>query len=464
MALTKTTDRMNSRNVFNVVDFGAQPVDSGARFDCTAGIQAALDAAEPTRGTVFFPNGYYGLSNTLEIPNFVTLMGESSSGVVIDNQNSTNVDGVQWKNKSASTFLFVHMENIVWRGSVTGADIDVGASGEMAGCKFVNVTFELQTDFNFKVNRLLQTTSFINCTFADADYGLFCDAFTTNMNTFVHCNFLNHGWSSIYLRQSEVNNFYGCRFEGGYNALARAVIDVTNTRNLNFNGCYFERTNGTIAESGSNNSITFDNCHFTYPVLGDGYRFVSDGHINFGSNSWTEPSDGAARMLEYGSNFGKLGNNNELVVSDSRQHKQIVSKSITTPTSAAIDLVTFTKANTSGATSNIQMLTGKLILNLYTFESGGFEVSYSREYLVKVRAVGISTISSSISLTDSLDAPRSTTVTVQEKSGASSTSLTIEAALTGFNAATDLGSSWSWSFEYITHSTDVDDILIADVA
>lgn len=464
MPLTKSTDRMNTRNVFNVVDFGAQPVVAGPRVDCTASIQAALDAAEATRGTVFFPNGYYGLSNTLKIPNFITIMGESSAGVIIDNQNSTNVDGVQWTNKSSNSFLFVHMENIVWRGSTIGADIDVGPSGEMAGCKFINVGFDLQTDFNFVVNRLMQTSSFINCNFADADYGVFCNAFTTNMNTFVHCNFINHGWSSIYFRQSEVNNFYGCRFEGGYNSLAKAVIDVTDTRNLNFNGCYFEATNGTIAEIGSDNSITFDNCHFTYPVLGSGYRFVSDGHINFGSNSWAEPSDGPARMLEYGSNFGKLGNNNELVVSDSRQHKHIVSKSITTPTSASIDLVTFTKANTSGATSNLQMLTGKLILNFYTLESGGFEVSYSREYLVKVRTVGVATITSAISLTDSLDVPRSTTVTVQEKSGASSVSLTIEAALTGFNAATDVGSNWSWSFEYITHSTDVDDILIADVA
>lgn len=463
MALTKATDRMTSGGVLNVVDFGAQPVSSGARIDCKDAIQAALDAAELIRGAVFFPNGFYGLSGTLEIPNYVSLVGESVSGVVIDNQNTTNLDGVQWKNKDTASFLFVSMENIIWRGATDGARIDV--TSEMAGCSFKNVVFELQTDFNFRVNKLLQTTSFINVIFADAEYGVFVPASTSNANSFFNCTFLRHTWSSIYFRSSEVNNFYGCRFEGGFTSQARATIDVTNTRNLNFNGCYFEDTNGVlVSESSSDDSITFDNCHFTgsNKAAGfDSYDFVSDGTINFGSNSWFQTSDGPNSMLVYGSNFGKLGNNNELVVSDSRQHKHFISKSINTPATGAIDLITFSKIRTSGATSNIQMLTGKLILNIYANVSGGLQVSYAREYLIKVSTVGFATIVSSISLTDSLDVPRTTTITVQEKSGATNDLLTIEAAIANFVPATELGSSWSWSFEYVTNSTVPSDIIIA---
>lgn len=75
-----TPQALNSRSglVFNVKDPEYGATGDGTTDDTTA-LQAALDAAETDGGTIYVPQGTYGISATLTVANTVTLLGAGSS-------------------------------------------------------------------------------------------------------------------------------------------------------------------------------------------------------------------------------------------------------------------------------------------------------------------------------------------------------------------------------------------------
>lgn len=75
MSLTKATYSMIQGAPFNVLDYGA---DLTGVADSTTAIQAALDAAEPSGATVYFPAGLYKVTATLNASRGVTLLGEGN--------------------------------------------------------------------------------------------------------------------------------------------------------------------------------------------------------------------------------------------------------------------------------------------------------------------------------------------------------------------------------------------------
>lgn len=448
-----------------------------------AAIQAAIDYASRNpfaREAVFIPDGYYVITTSLKVPNFATISGESPNGTIINNQTVAMTELGQIVNKDPGSFIFVNLRNITLRGGTRG--INIITSGETAGCNFENVIMDLHTDFNAVFSRLLQTSTWTNCTFADAEYGLFVGAATSNANTFVGCGFLGNDRASVYLRSSEVNNFISCRFEAG-GVQGRATIDVTDTRNLNLIGCYFEATSElAVTETGSSNSIWIDGCHFTGAVRAGQvgffpYQFVSDGIIQFGNNSWgVVGSVGPAKMYSSGMNWNgqydgagvpapQLGSTavNTLYTAYSKQKKYITSKWVAAPVSLSRDLLRFRKPLVSGATTNIKALTGKLTIQYSGTTSGGFGQQFSREYLVFVGTSGFAVMSASVALGTDNSSAGGATLTVQQKTGATNEDLYLEAVFTGIDPATDIGSVLQWSFDYIHASVDESDYIECDI-
>lgn len=394
--------------------------------------------------------------DSLKIPNFVTLRGDSQAGSIIDNQNHAFA-GALAVNKDPAGFIFATFEHLSFHGGTVGLDISV--TNEVAGLIFNNVDFQLQTDKNLSCNKLLQTSKFSQCTFAGASYGVKVDAWTTNAVDFISCDFTNHASSHVYLRSAEVVNFIGCRFEGG-GVTGQKTIDLTDARNVTFKGCYFESTHEyLLAESSSSNSVSFDDCHFTGWNSPSGlapYQFQSDGIVQFGGNSWFKGSDGPARMMMTGMNNDALGRNNTLYFAHSRARKHIVSPSSAIPASLQKNLVKFTRSAASGATTNLQTLTGTLVVNAFSLEAGGFGKAFSRKYLVRLEAVGFATIGCQlVQEADASTAPGAS-MTVQKKSGTTAGELMLEAVFTGLNPGTAITSSLQWSFDSIGASTTED--------
>lgn len=81
--VARLNDISGSSSVLNVQDFGAVGDNTT---DDAAAIQAAIDACDPNRGgTVFFPQGRYRISETLEIAHQGTwLVGEGSIGTATE--------------------------------------------------------------------------------------------------------------------------------------------------------------------------------------------------------------------------------------------------------------------------------------------------------------------------------------------------------------------------------------------
>lgn len=265
----------------SVLDFGAR----GDGSDATAAVQAALDAAAPRRASVFLPAGLYPMSQPLRMPSFVDLIGEGR-GSVLDNQN-VRLEAPQLINADPRSLIYVSLRNMIFRGGTHAVKLDV--RDEVAGLHFDTCTFELQTKACVEVNKLLQVSLFQNCSFDRAPYGLYVKGFTSNMNTFVGCNFTNISGPSIYMRGAEVNLFLGCRFEGGGRE-AEVTIDLEDARNVTFQGCYFEATNEfVLRENRSANGVTFAQSHFTGSGSRTGlapYKFESDGIVSFQANSF----------------------------------------------------------------------------------------------------------------------------------------------------------------------------------
>lgn len=442
----------------NVIWFGASPTIP----DNSIPIQNAINYASENskRGSVYIPAGSYQILSTLEIPNFITIFGDANSGTIINNQNVSIP--VQLKNKETDSFIYVTLKNLIFRGGVIGMDINV--TGEVAGCKFDNVLFELHTDYNLKVNKLLQTCNFNSCTFADANFGVYCSAFTANLNNFNNCNFLSNKIESVHFVYSEVNNFIGCRFEAAGTATG-ITLNFFQPNNTLFKGCYFEATHKKlIQEVNSQNNTNFEDCHFTGYYNGsvfEEYTFISDGILNFKNNSFSQLTKGGDNMQITGFDK-KLGNNqtNEYVTY-SQKNKHIISKTFQQPTGTDLNILSFTKVAVNGSLQNLQMISGIITLQYLTILNGGFEINTVRKYKIKCSSVGISDIAYSITLIDSEDILLSRTISLVEVSNPTPTALNLKLVFGGVVASDCISSSIKISFNgenLITNNTESFDV------
>lgn len=101
-------------DVFNVLDFGARPIEVTDVYyknfyDSADAFQAALDAAEKNGGgTVFIPNGRYCFCHSLWIGKYTRLLGESSDRVWLELPKGMAGEdgwGTRWQGEQIQVFL-----------------------------------------------------------------------------------------------------------------------------------------------------------------------------------------------------------------------------------------------------------------------------------------------------------------------------------------------------------------------
>jgi hypothetical protein len=430
--------------------------------DVTVAVQKALDKAALTSRAVTFPGGTYLTSAALKLVNSAKLIGEAQRACTI--QGASGMTEPLIASKTGVDLTYTSVSDMGFYG---GADcIGLTVSTETAFMQWTRCDFYARDGARcFYTSRLLQTSIFDSCRFSGGNFGVMCESFTANANTFINCKFGNHAYASVYFRNSSVNNFFGCNFEGG-GINGRTVIDVTNSAALNFYGCYFENGHTYLLNDvGSLNGVSFSRCHFTYAVGNVQYQILTDGkYVQMDGNDYYLPMRGVPKVFISGPTDGKLaGPSTKITTIDAYSAHRIASGSTVYPVSNQKDLLNFSCNPQDNSLSTIAILSGTLTLNFAAISTGGTGfVRTSRKYLVSVWTVGGLALDVQIQPEVSADALLTTTVSVTKKGAASPQSLTLQAEFTGFSNIA--GSILSWAFDSDCAANDPTTQIIPSIA
>ena len=141
MSLTKVSYSMITGSPVNVLDYGA---DSTGGTDSRAAIQAAIDAAMPTNGAVYIPNGTYLVSATLNCRNAtgnsVSIIGETRLGTIISSTITTTTPVFKFANSTAAEAWGSGVQNVTIKRVGTKVGIGISCEG-VVGTQVTNVTF-----------------------------------------------------------------------------------------------------------------------------------------------------------------------------------------------------------------------------------------------------------------------------------------------------------------------------------
>jgi hypothetical protein len=301
-------------DTLSVKDFGA--IGDGTTDD-TVAIQAAIDAGEFINKAIYFPNGSYLISATLNLPNNITLYGETQRKI----NDGANTYGVSIKTASNITMMQttavlpdftygIKIENISFIGNgTTGSALIIGediATHLSYGITLRNI--DIQSVGNgIKINGAAPMTYLENITMAGTDlagsYGIYfkrgqiAECHSLKIENFANCYFIQ--WSAdinIYDSTASFNvagiangnnllqmygayhcNFYGCVFENLSNSSGAVVevdifeyfADPTKSTNNRFYNCTWNGigTSACRVKIGSTIGDTtektyFENCTF----------------------------------------------------------------------------------------------------------------------------------------------------------------------------------------------------------
>jgi hypothetical protein len=374
------------RDVVSVKDFGA--VGDGSTDD-TAAIQAAITAcAGQTAGrTVHFPAGDYYISAEISVPNFTHITGDGPYKSRINLQGKPYT-GKIFVNSDATTWGWLLIENFGFRA---GSHALYNDASSQESWVIRNCVFEIQTASGITSENDFQINKLSDCVFYSCNRAIDVQAGFVNFNSFDRCEFNLLAFESIRTNGScEVNNFEGCRFEGGY-VSGRSVVTLIGSRNANFTGCYFENCHDILLNQtgGGGSGTIFEGCHFTYPSAGVPFIFDSNVPVIFGTNSWTLASEGPSTMMVKGLNSGQLGGNNKIYLDQTNQTQNLVGDStVLAAGSNTVDAVILSHTFTENTLSDMSALAGFLTVLVYQTVTGGFEGVISQEIPVVARVVG----------------------------------------------------------------------------
>lgn len=102
---------LHQMSIINVKDFGAT---GDGTTDDTAAIQDAINSVELSGGTIYLPKGIYKISDTLELLNGVTLLGDGEESTFI-NMTNGDVHAIHADDKGS-----ISLENFILTGPATG--------------------------------------------------------------------------------------------------------------------------------------------------------------------------------------------------------------------------------------------------------------------------------------------------------------------------------------------------------
>lgn len=269
MALTKVTFSMISGAVANVLDFGADPTGVA---DSTAAINLALASGSKN---VYFPQGEYRTTATINRPNAIRMYGDGAgySTIVAYHNNSI----IRTAPAALAGDAYNSMEDM---GVKNGATFNSAIGIELANLNqpsFKRIRIEqgpiIGMQQQFVLNGEFEEISIINCT----DVGLYLRstglATGTNRNVFQCMNMIYNARGIVVDLNGGLNNVFN---DVAIEASTSYPVEIVDCDQITFNGLYLEGNAQSIWCRGGD-FVTFRDCFnvSAIPFIRGAPNFVS---------------------------------------------------------------------------------------------------------------------------------------------------------------------------------------------
>lgn len=252
MSLTKATYSMISGAVANVLDYGA---DSSGVADSSAAITLALASGAKQ---VYFPQGQYKTTATINRPNTVRMYGDGANYSTIVAYHNNSI--IRTAPAVLSGDAYNSMEDM---GIKNGATFNSAIGIELANLNqpsFKRIRIEqgpiIGMQQQFVLNGEFEEISIINCT----DVGLYLRstglATGTNRNVFQCMNFNNNARGIVVDLDGGLNNVFS---DVAIETSTSYPIEIVDVDQITFNGLYLEGNAQSIWCRGGD-FVTFRDC------------------------------------------------------------------------------------------------------------------------------------------------------------------------------------------------------------
>jgi len=270
MALTKATYSMISGAVANVLDYGADPTGAA---DSTAAILLALASGSKN---VYFPQGQYKTTATINRPNTVRMYGDGSFASTIVAYHNNSI--IRTAPAVLSGDSYNSMQDM---GVKNGATFNSAIGIELANLNqpsFKRIRIEqgplIGMRHIFVLNGEFEEISIIDCT----DVGLYVFgnvglAAANNRNIFQCMNMTYNDRGIVVDDSGGLNNVFN---DVAIEACTSYPVEISNCNQLTFNGLYLEGNAQSVLCRGGD-FITFRDCFnvSAIPFIRPAPNFVS---------------------------------------------------------------------------------------------------------------------------------------------------------------------------------------------
>jgi hypothetical protein len=411
----------------NILRYGAVGNDST---DCTAAIQSAINLSAASGTACFIPEGTFRITSSLTMRYAMTLIGESEylSTIKAVAAIPLFIDDHTIDDMARTSFSKVRLYGGTYAHLYTRTAGQVQSIGE-----WTRVRFENQTVRAIDCNQYFLLNSFIACSFWYCTAAVRCGV-NANLNTFTNCQFGGLSRDIIRLetdgigRGGEVNYFTGCRFEArgvpatdtGYSAVVLASCV-----NTVFQSCYFEDTFKVIlTETGGStyDTTTFRDCKFSgqevavAPAGAKSELFNSDGVVTFENCFFEVGSNSASTCSAH-----MLGRNRGLNTTAMRiylngltpESGKAISKPWTPVTGVAVNVVKFSRTETTAGVDTLQGVFGNLRVSVVGADGGGspFFINSDIPFVVKGFSNGVMAVTTGTPIVAQDNGPGATITT-----------------------------------------------------
>lgn len=408
--------------------------------DYTLGLASAITAVRNLDDASF--SGAVTLAPGITRPSATTQLPASFARIKGNAQSAT-----YWPTNAADDIFTASGANFVLSSfsdfrTYGGKDVfKASTAGEIAALRFTNLEFSQFSGDAFSFAGGLTSSKFIGIA-ADStlgDRGIYTAGGINNDNLLFSCDFTKLSDSTVKsVGLTQGWHIRNVRVEGG-GVNGKAVYDFEAASGNHIVGGWLEAHHEYLLKltGSSSDGVVLDRLMDIGAKDGTGFKAslfdVGSNRVIFGNNFFYNPTNAPTKAFIYGVNTNLLTADSQVTTREHTTSKQVTSakRTFTTAGSLTFDLIQAVRASGANSLDNHQAVSARVRISLLCFDGGGNPKRALFEYRVFIQGFGSDPMAAHIEALTPLGNLAGITCTVQEKAGATATTLTVEAVIAG---------------------------------